>query len=111
MNVVISALINVMVAISDHGNVIYSKSIYYCGLFGIGTGLTIGVTNIASETARAVSDSWGVQEYGAVIAIVSGVMLILKTGADLWFRIADRIEEKREKKLARETGPHGDRDV
>lgn len=111
MTTAISAILNVITAISDYGNVVYSKLVYYISISGvlIGTGINLGTGG--GGINHAASNGLTLQECGAIVAIVSGLMLILKTGVDIWLRVSNHIEARREKKYARETSLNGDQDV
>lgn len=85
--------------ISDHGNALASKAVTYMGVSaGIGGGSVLGVVN---GTAGKVvnSQQFGVQDWAAVVAIVSGACLAIKTIVDTYYTIQDR---KDKKKKARE---------
>lgn len=76
------------ITISDHGNVVASKSLQY---FGIGGSSVGGATWFASNTkggALVVSSAeqgWGLSDWGAMVGIVGGITLILKNGIDIYF--------------------------
>ena len=84
-----SMINSVLHAISDHGNAILSKSIVFLGYIGIGVGTGGGVVNgtmdkIANDVA------FGLPDWAAVVAIISGLSLIIKNGVDTYYKIKDR---------------------
>lgn len=81
---------NLLHAISDHGNAIASKGITYVGVSaGIGGGSVLGVVN-GTAAKVANSQQFGVQDWAAVVAIVSGVCLVIKTVVDTYYTLKDR---------------------
>ena len=84
-----------MFAISDHGNALVSKSIVILGYIGIGVGTTGG---IASGTAQKVVDDvvFGLPDWAATVAIVSGLSLVIKNGVDTYYKLKDRREMNKE---------------
>ncbi len=91
MSVISSALH----AISDHGNVVVSKFVTYAGVSaGIGGGSVLGIVN-GTATKVVESQGFGVQDWAAVVAIVSGICLAIKSIVDTYLNVkADkRLEE------------------
>tara|TARA_R110002049_G_scaffold203711_1_gene374321 strand:- start:24056 stop:24379 length:324 start_codon:yes stop_codon:yes gene_type:complete len=66
---------------------------------GIGGGSVLGVVN---GTAGKVvnSQQFGVQDWAAVVAIVSGLCLAIKTIVDTYYTIQDRKDKKKKAKEA-----------
>ena len=94
-----SAINNVLHAISDHGNTIASKIITYFGVVSIGSGGALGV---ASGTAEKIAQnqSFGLPDWAAVVSIVGGICLIVKNSIDAYYTVKDRRERKRAEKEA-----------
>lgn len=76
-------------AISDHGNVLASKSIVLFGYIAMGVGVGGGVANdTVSKIANDVA--FGLPDWAAVVAIISGLSLIIKNSVDTYYNIKDR---------------------
>ena len=93
-----SVINSVLHAMSDHGNVFFSKFVTYAGVSaGIGGG---GVLGIVNGTASKVVESQGlgIQDWAAVVAIVSGLCLAIKSLVDTYLNVkADRRIEEQER--------------
>ncbi len=90
-----SAISGILHAISDHGNVVISKFVTYAGVSaGIGGGSVLGIVN-GTATKVVESQGFGVQDWAAVVAIVSGLCLAIKSIVDTYLNVkADkRLEE------------------
>lgn len=78
-----SKLTEIMMAVSDGGNVAISKGIHYFGVTSLVGGAT---TSIAQKAGIAHSDpSWTLSDWGIMMSIVGALTLILKNLADIWF--------------------------
>lgn len=89
-----SAISNILHAISDHGNALVSKVVTYFGVVSIGGGGALGV---ASGTAEKIAQnqSFGLPDWAAMVSIVGGICLIIKNSIDAYYTIQDRREKKR----------------
>ena len=88
-----SDLGNVLHQISDHGNVIASKAITYFGLASIGGGGALGVANNTAQKV-VLDQSFGLPDWAAVVSIVGGICLIIKTVVDTYYKIKNEREKK-----------------
>lgn len=89
------SLSGILHTISDHGNVFISKAVTYMGMSaGIGGGTVLGVVNGTADKV-VKSQQFGVQDWAAVVAIVSGLCLAIKTIVDTYYTVQDRRERKR----------------
>lgn len=90
-----SVISNILHAVSDHGNTIASKLVTYMGVSaGIGGGSVLGVVNgTAGKIAK--SEQFGIQDWAAVVAIISGLCLAIKTAVDTYYTVQDRKDKKR----------------
>ena len=89
-----SAISNILHAISDHGNTILSKAVTYFGVVSIGSGGALGV---ASGTAEKIAQNqvFGLPDWAAMVSIVGGICLIVKNSIDAYCTVQDRREKKR----------------
>jgi len=84
-----SILSGALHAISDHGNALASKSIVLFGYVFMGVGVGGGVAN--DTAAKVVNDvAFGLPDWAAVVAIISGLSLIIKNSVDTYYNIKDR---------------------
>lgn len=84
-----NVLNTILHAISDHGNAILSKNIVLLGYVGIGVGAGGGV--VSGTADKIVNDvSFGLPDWAAIVAIISGLSLIIKNGVDTYYKIKDR---------------------
>lgn len=97
-----SAINNILHAISDHGNTIVSKVITYFGVVSIGSGGALGVANGTAEKI-AQSQSFGLPDWAAIVSIVGGVCLIIKNSIDAYYTLKDRRENAKRKASQAET--------
>lgn len=81
-----SAISNILHTISDHGNVIASKTITSVGLVSVGGGGVIGVANGTAEKV-AQAQAFGVTDWAAVVSIVGGISFIVKNVVDSYLNI------------------------
>lgn len=89
-----SGINGVLHAISDHGNALASKLVTYFGVSaGIGGGTVLGVANGTAQKL-VTSQGFGIQDWAAVVAIVSGLCLAIKTVVDTYYSVQDRKERK-----------------
>jgi hypothetical protein len=95
-----SAISNILHAISDHGNALVSKAVTYFGVVSIGGGGALGV---ASGTAEKIAQnqSFGLPDWAAIVSIVGGICLIIKNSIDAYYTIQDRRERKKAKNAAK----------
>ena len=95
-----SAISNILHAISDHGNSLVSKAVTYFGVVSIGGGGALGV---ASGTAEKIAQnqSFGLPDWAAIVSIVGGICLIIKNSIDAYYTIQDRRERKKAKNAAK----------
>ena len=95
-----SAISNILHAISDHGNALVSKAVTYLGVVSIGGGGALGV---ASGTAEKIAQnqSFGLPDWAAIVSIVGGICLIIKNSIDAYYTIQDRRERKKAKNAAK----------
>ena len=72
---------------SDAGNVIASKMVTWFGVASIGAGALLGATNDTVAEAACSGAEWGPTDYGAIVAIVGGVTLVIKNVVDVYYRV------------------------
>lgn len=86
---------NLMIMITDQGNVALSKGIQYTGLtsIGVGGGLSVAQSgkSIQSEAMMTLAD-WGI-----VISIIGGATFIIKNIADIYFSYRRAKREQNER--------------
>lgn len=89
-----SALNNLMHAISDHGNIVASKALTFFGVTSVGGGLAGGVV---SGTAHKIAESqaFGLPDWAAVVSIIGGLSLIIKNAVDVYYSRLDRKDKDR----------------
>ena len=91
MNDLKQFMIEMLIAISDHGNALLSKLIHKIGLLSIGTGVTLGAVNdTAAKIMHQTPDPWGLPDYAAVVSIVAGCTAILKYVIDIYFKVRNK---------------------
>lgn len=81
---VIGSVINSM---TEHGNVIISKVVTFMGVSaGIVGGGALGVSN-NTVSKIANSQEFGLPDWAAVVAIVSGICLVIKNSVEVYYTI------------------------
>ena len=84
------------IAMSDHGNVVLSKSLQYFGVGGSSIGIASGISKM--NPAVVPDPSLTISDYGAIIGIIGGVTLIVKNGIDIYFTIKKNKRESEQNK-------------
>lgn len=85
-------LTDVLMAISEHGNLLLHKGINWFGAISISAGVTLGAaTDTASRIAQP--EMWGLPDWAAVVSIAGGISFVIKNIVDAYFKIKNKGRE------------------
>jgi hypothetical protein len=75
---------DLLIAISEHGNLIAHKFIHWFGVVSISAGATLGA---ATGTVERIYDPtlWTLQDWAAVVSMVGGLSFAIKNLVDAYF--------------------------
>ena len=79
------------VLISDHGNAAISKGLHYFGITGASVG---GVTWATQKGDPITHAGMTLSDWGAIVGIIGGVTLVIKSGVDIYFAFQRNKREK-----------------
>jgi hypothetical protein len=80
---------DLLIAISEHGNLIAHKFIHWFGVVSISAGATLGA---ATGTVERIYDPtvWTMQDWAAVVSIAGGLSFVIKNLVDAYFKVKNK---------------------
>jgi hypothetical protein len=85
-------LTGILMAVSEHGNILLHKGINWFGAISISAGVTLGAaTDTASRIAQP--DMWHLSDWAAVVSIAGGISFLVKNAVDVYFKIKNKGRE------------------
>lgn len=94
-----SRILSVLHAMSDNGNALLSKFIVYAGV----SGSSVGIANKVAESTGVITEDYlTLADWGAIVGIIGGLSLAVKSLSGVYF---DYQKNKRERlEFEREQG-------
>lgn len=85
-------LTDILMAISEHGNIIAHKGINWLGAVSISAGVTLGA---ATDTASRIAEpaQWQMSDWAAVVSIAGGISFLIKNAVDIYFKVKNKGRE------------------
>lgn len=82
-------LTNLIMAISEHGNLMLHKGMNWVGAISISTGATLAAT---TNTASRIFEPslWQLSDWAAIVSMAGGLSFLIKNAVDIYFKLKNK---------------------